>query len=577
MLKFTVCILFFFALSGRSAAQQSPFKFISSHALAFSDSELTSLEEKQDKGAILDGGRALNFTSTILRIVVRSGPSDDMLSYRIQGFRNPTLGFRPGSEVHLLFANVDDDMHHDIRLGSTLRKFPKEPGKVGTVGTSLLPPMFDERSATEEVEFHVGDSGAFTYYCSETGHAAGGMWGNIAIGKNPQALIALASPQMPEKMSQEGSGTSWLPASSPIYASMYDINDWMLMLHGNIMPRYDHQGGPRGGEKFDAPNWMMAMLSNDVGTNGHIAFRGMFSLDPLTEGKGYPQLFQSGDTWQGKPLPDYKDPHNLFDELSATYSQRVADQTSAFLYFGYPGEPALGPPVFMHRPSAMSNSEAPISHDWMDGLHITFGVATAGVIVGNFKLEGSAFNGSAPSTNLYGIDKLRINSYSGRLSFNPSDDLAFQISRGYITNPDGDSVNVIRSSASAIYTQNYGGGSWWSTTLSWGENHAVNLEREEALLMESQYTIPDYTFFGRAEYIQKSDADLALSENRMLLHDLSYIAIGLTRTLFHVAGMDAQIGSQISYHFVPESLISLYSAHPISYEIFFAFHPSLLD
>ncbi len=576
MRNFTLIVLFFFTLSGCSDAQQSPFQLIGSHPKILSETELATLETQSDKGTILDGGRALNFSATVVRIVVRSGPSDDMLSYRIQGFRNPTLGFRQGAEVHLLFANVDDDMHHDIRLGSTIRKFLRSPETTGTVGTSLLPPVEDEKSDAEEVVFRVGDTGAFTYFCSETGHAAGGMWGNIAIGRNPQALIALASPQMPEKMSMEGSGTSWLPASSPIYASMYDINDWMLMVHGNIMPRYDHQGGPRGAETFDAPNWMMAMLSNDVGTNGHIKFSAMFSLDPLTEGKGYPQLFQTGDVWQDKPLPDYKDPHNLFDELSTTYSQRVSDQTSAFLYFGYPGEPAIGPPVFMHRPSAMSNSEAPISHDWMDGLHITFGVATAGVIVGNFKLEGSAFNGTAPES-LYGFDKLQINSYSARVSFNPSDDLAFQISRGFITNPDGDSVNVIRSSASAIYTQNYGGGSWWATTLSWGENHAVNLETEEAFLLESQYTIPDYAFFGRSEYVQKSDADLALSDNRTLLYDLSYAAIGLTRKLFDIAGMEAQIGSQVSYHFVPDSLISLYSAHPISYEIFFAIHPSLLD
>lgn len=348
------------------------------------------------------------------------------------------------------------------------------------------------------------------------------------------------------------------------------------MLHGSIMPRFDHQGGPRGGGKFDAPNWIMGMLSHDIGSDGRLTFRGMFSLEPLTEGSCYPMLFQTGDTWQGQPLIDYKDPHNLFSELSATYSQRLADHSSAFLYIGYPGEPALGPSVFMHRPSAMSNPDAPISHDWMAGTHITFGVATVGVSLGNWKLEGSAFNGSAPQS-LYGFDKPTINSYSGRLSFNPTNELSFQISSGHITNPGGDSVDLIRSTASAMYTKNFGDGSWWATTLCWGENHEIHFAKEEALLLESQYTIEDYSFFGRTVYVQKSDVELAFSDSRTQLHDLSDAAIGLTRTLFDLAGMEAGIGAQISYHFVPESLRPLYSAHPVSFELFFEVHSTIMS
>ena len=74
----------------------------------------------------------------------------------------------------------------------------------------------------------------------------------------------------------------------------------------------------------------------------------------------------------------------------------VGEGTSAFLYAGLPGEPALGPATYMHRFSGMANPEAPIGHHWLDSTHVTFGVATAGVVVRGVKLEGSLFTGREP-------------------------------------------------------------------------------------------------------------------------------------------------------------------------------------
>jgi len=46
------------------------------------------------------------------------------------------------------------------------------------------------------------------------------------------STIDLADP-----MSREGSGTSWIPDSSPMYGRMFMFGDDMLMLHGAIFPR----------------------------------------------------------------------------------------------------------------------------------------------------------------------------------------------------------------------------------------------------------------------------------------------------------------------------------------------------
>jgi hypothetical protein len=43
-------------------------------------------------------------------------------------------------------------------------------------------------------------------------------------------------------------------------------------------------------------------------------------------------------------------------------SDFLGDTDSLFLYFGYLGEPAFGPPAFMHRGSILERPEAPITH-----------------------------------------------------------------------------------------------------------------------------------------------------------------------------------------------------------------------
>src|SRR5205823_1974820 len=149
------------------------------------------------------------------------------------------------------------------------------------------------------------------------------------------------------------------------------------------------------------------------------------SLDPLTiGGSGYPLLFQTGESWQGKPLVDYQHPHDLFSELSVTYSHAINKNSNIFAYLGFPGEPALGPTAFMHRPSSFSNPDAPIGHHWQDATHITFGVGTLGFVYNDFKLDASIFTGREPDENRYDFDTPRFDSFSGRLTFNPCRELS---------------------------------------------------------------------------------------------------------------------------------------------------------
>nr|MDQ3024482.1 hypothetical protein [bacterium] len=232
---------------------------------------------------------------------------------------------------------------------------------------------------------------------------------------------------------RHASGTSWMPDSNPVYMDMWERGKWQLMLHGAAHLSYIQMNGPRGDSGVFGPNWLMFRGMRPDGCDGQLEFSGMFSLDPLTVGgAGYPLLFQSGETWNDQPLRDHQHPHNVFSELSLKYKWRLACDRAAYIYVAPVGEPALGPPAFMHRQIALDYPMSPIGHHLQDATHIAYGVVTAGVQSREWQLEGSVFNGQEPGENRFAIDDPTFDSYSGRLTWNPGKNVSMQVSRGQL-------------------------------------------------------------------------------------------------------------------------------------------------
>lgn len=387
-------------------------------------------------------------------------------------------------------------------------------------------------------------------------------------------------------MTRDGSGTSWLPDASPMYGIMLNSGKWSYMLHGNISLRYTKQDlfnkGSRGGEKFDAPNWFMGMAQRQVGKNGLLHFNLMMSLDPLTEGDaGYPLLFQTGESWKGSPLIDHQHPHDLFSELSASYAYSFSKKTDLSIYVGYPGEPALGPVAFMHRPSAMSNPDAPISHHWSDATHITFGVATIGFRYGLFKLEASSFTGREPNENRYNFDQPKFDSWSGRLNFNPSANWALQISHGYIKSPEElhADENVNRTTASATYSLPFGVEKTFNVTALWGQNKSPNHQGDNSALLEGDLRIRKLALYTRYEFVQKTTEELVLNPvvyGNNSIFPVNAVTLGLNYDLFKVGPLNLAVGGQLTYYSPDSRLNSLYGKNPMGGEIFLRLYPRLM-
>lgn len=626
-----------------SAFAHQAFTLVSSEKKIIKMDDLIKIEKESTIGK--KDGTTLTFNENEIRMVIVTGPEDDMLSYRIFGMRNPTIVVPSGATLRILFVNKDVDMRHDVRFGHVEGEFTIAPELDGTAGSTRLEHLSDDETMqAEEIVIKAKENGVYKYFCAVRGHAKGGMWGNIAVGvkpgdlKSPEKIKHVHSPdedkmdnmkdlkpgeKMPEKkpakksdemadmpgmdhghmdakmemsstanigdpMARESSGTAWAPDSSPMYAYSKMYKDGgMLMAMGTAFARFTSVGSKRdvsaGGKgsrsRFDAPSMAMLMYSRPLSEKSQLGLRAMVSLDPLIQrGYGYPLLYQSGELFRGQPIHDRQHPHDLFSELAVTYSHKFDEKKSFYLYAGYPGEPALGPPTFMHRISASNIPDAPIGHHWQDATHITFGVVTAGFSFGKVKVEASAFNGREPDENRWALDKPRIDSYSGRVSWNPTKDWAFQISHGYLKNPERSEPDLKilrRTTASAIYNKIFDDNRGLASTFVWGQNYG-NAERTNSFLFESNYDFYKNSVFGRFERVQKSGHELVLDhadEDKVYL--VGTLSVGYIRDIIQGKGIDVGLGGMATVNTNPQSLVPYYGGKTHGgWQLFMRLRPS---
>ena len=379
-------------------------------------------------------------------------------------------------------------------------------------------------------------------------------------------------------MERMGSGTTWIPDAVMLPSRHFMAGSWMVMVHGFVFGQYDNQGGPRGASQWGSLNWGMIMADREVG-GGRLQFRFMPSLDPATVGKcGYPLLLQSGETCNGKPLVDRQHPHDLFMELGALYERPVASNLALLLYAAPAGEPALGPVAFMHRPSAMDEPQAPLGHHWQDATHISFGVLTTGIFTRTLRLEASAFNGHEPDESRWNFDPIALNSYSARLTLNPSAHWSFTAGYGKIDNPElaNPPESLRRLVASAMYGRTLGAAGQLATTLIYGQNTHAGEDASHSALIESEAVLDRHnTIFGRAELVQKSAEELQVSTfPPERVFNVAALSFGYIRDLTRGRGITLGVGARGTVSRVPDALKTSYESRtPLGGMIFVRLRP----
>ena len=388
-----------------------------------------------------------------------------------------------------------------------------------------------------------------------------GLWLATAFPIAAQAAMTGFGTLGPYPMDRDASGTSWQPDVTAHEGLHLMSQDWMFMVHGELNGIYDTQSGPRGDDLAFASGMLMAMARRDFESGDTLNFRAMLSPDPLMGARGYPLLLAGGETADGATtLIDRQHPHDLFMELSGSFSHPLSKRSSIFIYAGLPGEPAFGPPAFMHRLSIMDSPEAPISHHWLDSTHITFGVVTGGFVYGNWKIEASGFRGREPNEHRYDIEAAKFDSTAARLSWNPTERLALQISWAHLVSPEQlePADNQERLSASAIYTMPLGEDGWWSTTLAWGRKR-IDHENFDAFALESAIKpLEPWTIFARGEVIETNELVTAHGPTETV----GKISLGAIHDWQLTERVKLGLGGLYAFNFTSKALSRLYDGNP---------------
>jgi hypothetical protein len=406
----------------------------------------------------------------------------------------------------------------------------------------------------------------------------------IVMNGNDMGIRVGSSDTNIMSMGAMGSGTTWQPPSGPMHMYHKQSGDWLLMFHYNLLAGMNRQGGPRGVTKVESANWFMLMAYHKLG-KGTVQLRGMFSFEPFTfPPGGSPLLFQTGETYKGQPLIDKQHPHDLFMELSAQYTLPLGERGTWFTYFGYPGEPALGPVAFMHRMSASENPSATLAHHLQDSTHISFGVLTTGFTYRWLKLEGSIFNGREPDENRYNFDAHKWNSRSARISIMPNQNWVIQTSYGFLRSPEAfePSTDIRRVTASVQYNKPLDHGNWASAFI-WGRNHTSSPGETHNLngyTLESTVNFLDQNYlYTRLELVDKNEllrpgdrALLGITDDHPSFRIGAY-TFGGSRDLWNTEKVSFAIGSDLTFYSKPSILDRLYGGSPVSWKLFFRVRP----
>jgi hypothetical protein len=351
------------------------------------------------------------------------------------------------------------------------------------------------------------------------------------------------------------------------------------MSDGVAFLNFNHQNGDRGDTQFRSQNWIMASGSHKAGP-GQLFVSGMLSFEPMTVGtRGYAELFQMGEAYQGLENIDRQHPHDLFSQIAAGWRAPLGSIATFNVFGGPVGEATLGPVAFMHRLSASENPTAPLAHHTLDSTHISQGIIGAGVDVADFTLEGSAFHAREPDEHRYGVTPGALDSWATRLWYRPVNGaIVAQVSYGYLHQPEQlEPGNVRRATGSVTWTQEHVDRAF-SVTAAYGQNKKT-YTHPGAFLGEALARFNRTTFYTRIESMEIETEHLLFPtvvhkpHPGELIDRLNAYTFGGVQDVLIVKYMQLGIGSDVTFYNVPSRLTLSYGDNPFALHVFGRIRP----
>jgi hypothetical protein len=354
---------------------------------------------------------------------------------------------------------------------------------------------------------------------------------------------------------------------------------WTFAWDGVLFGTFNNQGGSRGETEFRSQNWAMASATRPLGV-GTFGLTGMISLEPLTApGRGFSEIFQVGEAYQGLQITDHQHPHDFFMQLAASWSVALGTR-SRLTFVGAPvGEPALGPVAFMHRASAAENPLAPLAHHIFDSTHIASSVILGRYDLGILSVEGSAFHGREPDEHHYDLEFGSLDSWSTRVWLRPTPGWLIQGSYGFLEEPESlEPGDQRRANASASWSRHRTNG-FTAVTAALGRNER-QFSRLHSFLIEGTHKFGPSSIFGRYEGTQVETEILLFPQIVHVPHPGELVdrvhafTIGGVRDLATIRGAAIGVGGDVTFYGVPTLLENTHDAHPVSFQLFFRVAPA---
>ncbi|HEX9160509.1 MAG TPA: hypothetical protein VF980_02280, partial [Thermoanaerobaculia bacterium] len=292
-----------------------------------------------------------------------------------------------------------------------------------------------------------------------------------------------------------------------------------------------------------------------------LMLRSMLSLEPATvTHRAYPELFQTGETAFGRPIRDAQHPHDFLMELAAEYAYPIDAANVAYLYVAPAGDPALGPVAYPHRASAAELPQATLAHHMQDSTHIAANVITAGGKSGPLGAALSVFHGGEPDERRWNLNGGRIDSWSLRLTADPTPNWSAQLSTGHLTHPEVlEPGNVQRTTASVAYSAPTSLG-MWSSTLIFGRNDRRHRTATNSWTAETLLQIAEINWItARGEIVDRDE--LTGDGSMQRIHALT---LGYTRDLWQNSAVVAGAGGNFTLYDFAAALEPVYGRSPRS-------------
>ena len=352
---------------------------------------------------------------------------------------------------------------------------------------------------------------------------------------------------------------------------------WTWTTDANVFVGYNYQARHFADfSAWESQNWFMAGGGRSIGT-GRLTIGSMLSLEPFTlHAHGSPQLFQTGESYNRAPLLNYQHPHDLVMELGATY-ERPLGRVRSYVGVDLVGSPTLGPVPFMHRESARSNPQVPLTHHFMDSTHITTGVVRGGVSVGPLTFESSAFRGLEPDENRLNLERPGLDSWAARVQYNAGPWHA-QFSGGHLHQPEWYDPFDITLLTASVGFDGHVSSRPLDITVAWGGHREFNgfNGNADGFLAEGQFGVsPRSTLYGRVEHTGKDlfvDVHAKGSSHRTIIYMIDAFTAGYVRDVSVTKAGRFGLGADATFYLMPDALLQFWQSSR-SFHVFLHWRP----